>query len=76
MGIDIDTDIDLYGNHDRMIIWSSYKKLAWVRFEPTTIEFHSDALIDWAIRPRAQPVWYYQHQLLWWQYISPERVGI
>ena len=30
-----------------MIFW----KLAWVRFEPTTIEFRSDAVIDWAIRP-------------------------
>ena len=25
--------------------------LTWVRFEPTTTEFHSGALTDWAIRP-------------------------
>ena len=28
---------------------SSYTKLAWVGFEPTTTEFRSDALTDWAI---------------------------
>ena len=33
---------------------SSYRKLAWVRFEPTTTEFCSDALTDWAIRPWVQ----------------------
>ena len=32
-----------------MILWSSYKTLAWVGLEPTTTEFHSDALTDWAI---------------------------
>ena len=25
--------------------------LAWVGFEPTTTEFRSEALTDWAIRP-------------------------
>ena len=34
--------------------WSSYRKLAWVGFEPTTTEFRSDALTDWAIRPWVQ----------------------
>ena len=34
--------------------WSSYRKLAWVRFEPMTTEFRSDALTDWAIRPWVQ----------------------
>ena len=31
-----------------------YSKLAWVGFEPTTTEFRSDALTDWAIRPWVQ----------------------
>ena len=34
--------------------WSSYRKLTWVRFEPTTTEFCSDALTDWDIRPWVQ----------------------
>ena len=34
--------------------WRSYRKLAWVGFEPTTTEFLSDALTDWAIRPSVQ----------------------
>ena len=37
-----------------MIFRSSYRKLAWVGFEPTTTEFRSDALTDWAIRPWVQ----------------------
>ena len=36
------------------ILWSSNRKLAWVGFEPTTTEFRSDALTDWAIRPWPQ----------------------
>ena len=28
--------------------------MAWVGFEPMTIEFHSDTLTDWAIRPWVQ----------------------
>ena len=36
------------------ILWSSYRKLAWVRFEPTTTEFRSDAPTDRAIRPGVQ----------------------
>ena len=35
-------------------IWSSYRKLVWVEYEPTTTEFRSDALTDWAIRPWVQ----------------------
>ena len=35
-------------------LWSIYRKLAWVGFEPTTTEFHSDALTDWAIWKLAQ----------------------
>ena len=46
--------IYIYGIHHRRILWSSYRKLAWVGFEPTTTEFHSDALTDWAIRPWVQ----------------------
>ena len=37
-----------------MIFRSSYRKLAWMGFESTTTEFHSDALTDWAIRPWVQ----------------------
>ena len=36
------------------IIWSSYRKLTWVWFEPMTTEFRSDALTSWAIRPWVQ----------------------
>ena len=42
---------DTYGIHHWWILWSSYRKLTWVGFEPTTTEFCSDALTDWAIRP-------------------------
>ena len=42
---------DTYGIHHWRILRNSYRKLAWVWFEPTTTEFHSDALTDWAIRP-------------------------
>ena len=41
---------DTYGIHHRKIIRSSYRRLAWVGFEPTVTEFRSDALTDWAIR--------------------------
>ena len=41
----------LYGIHHWRIVWSSYRKLAWVGFEPTATEFRSDALTDWAIKP-------------------------
>ena len=44
----------IYGIHHWRMIWSSYRKLAWVGFEPTTTEFRSDALTDWAIRPWVQ----------------------
>ena len=46
--------VDTYGIHHWRIIWSSYRKLAWVGFEPTATEFRSDALNDWAIRPWVQ----------------------
>ena len=32
------------------MLWSRYKKLAWVGFKPTNNEFRSDALSDWATR--------------------------
>ena len=35
---------DAYGIHHWRIIWSSYRKLTWVGFQTTTIEFPSDAL--------------------------------
>ena len=47
---------DTYGIHHWRILWSSYRKLAWVGFEPTTTQFRSDALTDWAIRPWVQLV--------------------
>ena len=43
-----------YGVHHRKVLWSSYRKLAWVGFEPTTNGFRSDVLTDWAIRPWVQ----------------------
>ena len=46
--------IYIYGIHHWRILWSSYRKLVWVGFEPTTPEFRSNALTDWAIRPWAQ----------------------
>ena len=39
------------------IIYIKYINIKWffeVGFEPTTTEFRSDALTDWAIRPRVQ----------------------
>ena len=45
---------DTYGIYHWQILWSSYRNLASVGFEPTTTEFRSDALIDWAIRPWVQ----------------------
>ena len=42
------------GIHHWRIFRSSYRKLTWVGFEPTTTEFRSDALNDWAIRPWVQ----------------------
>ena len=41
--------IYIYGIHHWRIFRSSYRKLAWVGFEPTTTQFRSDALTDWAI---------------------------
>ena len=42
--------IDRYGIHHWRIFRSSYQKLAWVGFEPTTTRFHSDAVTDWTIK--------------------------
>ena len=39
--------IYIYGIHHWRIFRSSYRKLAWVGFEPPTTEFRSDALTDW-----------------------------
>ena len=46
--------VETYGIHHWRIIWSSYRKSAWIVFEPTTTQFRSDALSDWAIRPWVQ----------------------
>ena len=45
---------DTYGIHQWIILWSSYRKLAWVGFEPMTTEFCLDALYNWAITPWVQ----------------------
>ena len=45
---------DTYGIHHWQTLSNSYGKLALVGFEPTTTEFCSDALTDWAIRPWVQ----------------------
>ena len=44
------------GTQQWRIFRSSYIKLAWLRFEPTTTEFCSDALTDWAFKPWVQLV--------------------
>ena len=41
---------DTYCIHHWRTLWSSYRKLASERFKPTTTEFRSDALTNWAIR--------------------------
>ena len=46
--------VDTYGIHHWRILWSSYRKFAWVGFKPMTTEFRSDAPSDWAIRPWVQ----------------------
>ena len=46
--------IDTYSIHHWSIFRSSYRKLAWVEFEPTTNEFRSEPITDWAIRPWVQ----------------------
>ena len=46
--------IDAYGIHHWRIFRSSYRKLAWVGFEPMTTEFRSDALTDCPITPWVQ----------------------
>ena len=43
-----------YGIHHCRILSSSLRKLAWEGFEPTTTEFRSDPLTDWAIIPWLQ----------------------
>ena len=44
----------IYIYHWRIFFRSSYRNLAWVGFEPTTTEFHSDTLTNWSIRPWVQ----------------------
>ena len=44
----------IYGIHHWQILWSSYRKVAWVGFEPTTTEFRLDTLTNWTIRPCIQ----------------------
>ena len=45
---------DTYGIHSWRILWSIYRKLIWVGFEPTFTEFRSDALTEWVIKPWVQ----------------------
>ena len=42
--------------HHWRILWSRYRKLAWVGLEPTPTEFRSDALTDRDIRSWVQLV--------------------
>ena len=44
----------IFGIHLWRSFRSSYRKLAWVGFKPTTTEFRSEALSDWAIKPWVQ----------------------
>ena len=46
---------DKYGIHHWQILWSSYRNLAWLGFEPMTTEFPSDTPTDWAVKPWVQP---------------------
>ena len=46
---------DTNGIHHWRILRSSYRKLNWVEFRPATIEFHSDAMTKWPIRPWVDP---------------------
>ena len=48
--------INTYRIHHWRIFKSSYRKMTWVEFEPTTTEFRSEALTDWAIIPWVQLV--------------------
>ena len=43
--------IETFGIHHWMVFRERYGKFPWVRFEPTTTEFCSDRLTEWAIRP-------------------------
>ena len=45
---------DTYVIHHWLILWSTYRKSAWVGFEPTTTKVRSDALTDWAIKSWVQ----------------------
>ena len=44
----------IYGIQHWRTLRSSYRKFAWVEFEPTITEFRSDDLTDWANRPWVQ----------------------
>ena len=54
---------DTYGIQHQRISWSSYRKLAWVGFECTTTEFHSDTLNIYRksgpINAPIPPIWMY-----------------
>ena len=51
-----------------MIFRSSYRKFAWVGFEPMTTKLCSDALIDWAIRPWVQLATLYSYSISLYSY--------
>ena len=46
--------IDTYGIQHWRVLRSNNRKVAWVGFEPTTTEFRSDALPNWAIKSWVQ----------------------
>ena len=43
-----------YGIHHWQILWSRYRKWAWVGFGPTITEFRLDALTNWTIKSWVQ----------------------
>ena len=43
-----------YSIHHCRILGSSFKKLAWAKFQAATTETRSETLANWAIRPEVQ----------------------
>ena len=54
---------DIHGIHHSAILRSSYRKLVWVGFKPTTTEFRSESLTNWAIRPKVQVSYIYRERV-------------
>ena len=43
-----------YGTHHWKIVRSSYRGLAWIRFQPKNTKLHTNGLTSWAIKPWVQ----------------------